>query len=331
MDLAETEEEFDMNSDMVLSGVRILGTGRALPSKCISNEDLSRIVDTDDAWIRSRTGIISRYQCDPDKGESCGSLAVEAARKAIEASGLPPEEIGAVITASSTADYALPSCACLIQKECGLSEDVMAFDLQAACTGFLFALGVARGLFAGLHKKKILLVGAEQLSRIVDYKDRSTCILFGDGAGAAVVEPSDGMFWQRSWSRGNIPALNCPGVGQERCRVSMQGNEVFRFAVNAMAQAIDQVLADAGKSMDEVDLVICHQANERIIRHVQKRYKGQEDKFYINIQKYGNTSAASIPLALDEARERGLVKPGMRLLLVGFGGGLTWSGALFEC
>ena len=317
----------ERNGTLKGKGIRIVATGRALPKKVITNDDLSKIVDTSDEWIVSRTGIKSRFQCED---ESCVSLAVEAAKKAMEAAGIDKNDVGAIICASSTSDHVFPAVASMIQSELGFPEELTAFDICAACTGFLFGLQTAQGLLNSIEKRYVLLVASEQLSRIVDYSDRGTCILFGDGAAAAVVTATDGQYVQKSWCRGNKEALSCAGVGMDNAHILMNGTEVFRFATTALAQAVEETLKEADKSIDDVDYIVCHQANERIIRHVQKKYPGREDRFFINIDKYGNTSAASIPIALDEMMEQKLLKRGMKVLCVGFGAGLTWSGALIE-
>lgn len=313
-----------------MRGIHIVGTGRALPEKILTNEDMSRLVDTSDEWIVTRTGIRQRHICGQ---ETCASLASEAAKKALQEAAekeqVRPEEIGAVVVATATSDYDFPSTACLVQKELGLSSETMAFDLAAACSGFLYGLEVCRGLLTDNRKKYVLLIGSEQLSKITDYTDRQTCILFGDGAGATVLRLDDSLYVHRAWSRGSSESLYCEGVGTDGAKLKMDGSEVFRFAVRAFTQGMEEVLMEAGVRLEEVDHVICHQANRRIIEHVMKKYPGQERKFYINIEHYGNTSAASIPIALDEMREKGMLKEGMRVLAVGFGAGFTWSGALF--
>lgn len=313
-----------------MRGIHIVGTGRALPEKILTNEDMSRLVDTSDEWIVTRTGIRQRHICGQ---ETCASLAATAAKKALQEAAekeqVRPEEIGAVVVATATSDYDFPSTACLVQKELGLSSETMAFDLAAACSGFLYGLEVCRGLLTDNRKKYVLLIGSEQLSKITDYTDRQTCILFGDGAGAAVLRLDDSLYVHRAWSRGSSESLYCEGVGTDGAKLKMDGSEVFRFAVRAFTQGMEEVLMEAGVRLEEVDHVICHQANRRIIEHVMKKYPGQERKFYINIEHYGNTSAASIPIALDEMREKGMLKGGMRVLAVGFGAGFTWSGALF--
>lgn len=312
---------------MAMQGIHIVATGRALPAKIVTNDDLSRMIDTSDEWIRSRTGIGQRYQCEAD---SCASLAIEAARIALFKAGIEKEEVGAVIVATTTADYAFPNTACLVQKALGLTKEVMAFDMTAACTGFLYGLNVSRGLLLGSNKKYVILIGAEQLSRILDYSDRSSCVLFGDGAAAAVLTLSDDLFVHKAWSDGDDKkeALSCLGAGNDNAHLFMNGKLVFRFAVCALRQGIDEVLSEAGLTIDNVDYIVCHQANERIIESVRKKYSGAAEKFYVNIEKYANTSAASIPIALDEMFEKGLLQSGMKILCVGFGAGFTWSSAL---
>ena len=308
-------------------GLHIVATGRCLPKKQLTNDMLSEMVETNDEWIRTRTGIHNRYQCEE---ESCVSLAAGAAAQAYERSGIAKDEIAVVIVASTTSDDMLPSAASMVAQRLELPEEILSFDISTACTGFLTGLAVARGLLLTNTKKYALVIGSEQLSRIVDYTDRGTCILFGDGAGAAVVELSDKPYLQKSWTRGNREMLYCAGVGQETQRIVMQGTEVFKFAVKVLQQGIDEILQEAQLTLSDIDFVICHQANERIIRHVQKKYKGLEDKFYINIADYGNTSAASIPIALDELVSSGRLREGMRILCVAFGAGLTWNSVYME-
>lgn len=321
-----------------MKGIRIVSTGRALPEKVITNDDMSKFVETSDEWITERTGIKQRYQCTT---ESTVSLALEAAKRAIAKAGIQKEKIGAVITATSTPDYIFPSVSCMLQQQLELSEEVTAFDISAACTGFLYGLQIAAGFVNSgcLMRPYILVIGSEQLSRIIDYTDRGTCILFGDGAGAAIISASDTAYVQRSFTRGSIPALNCMGVGREDNKLHMRGTDVFKFAVKALDQAMNEILKVSGICLDDVDYVVCHQANARIIDHVKKRYPGYESKFYMNIQNYGNTSSASIPIVIDELVENIVASEGenpddrkqLNLLCVGFGAGLTWSGALISC
>ena len=206
----------------------------------------------------------------------------------------------------------------------------MSFDISAACSGFLYGLDICRGLLSNAKKRFALVIGSEQLSRITDYTDRGSCILFGDGAGAALVELSDNLYVQRQWSRGDMEALRCPGVGNDNAKLFMQGNKVFKFAVTALQQGVAQVLADAGLTMEDINHVICHQANLRIIEHVQKKYPEHAEKFYVNIDRYGNTSAASIPIAMDEMRRSGILPDGSKVICIGFGAGFTWSAVLLE-
>lgn len=311
-----------------VKGIQIISTGIGVPKNKVTNDDLSKIVETDDEWISTRTGIKTRFKCEE---ESCSTLAIQAAKQAIERAGINKDDIGAIIVATSTPDYVFPSVACLVQKELEIPEEVIAFDLSAACSGFLFAMQTVHGLINNMDKPYALIVGSEQLSRIVDYTDRSTCILFGDGAGAAIIGKCEETFVAKSWSRGNIENLNCPGVGNNNSYISMKGSDVFKFAVTALAQAIEEVLKKANSTLDEIDYVVCHQANSRIIEHVKKKYPDFKDKFFMNIEKYGNTSAASIPIALDELVGSHSGEGVKKVLCVGFGAGLTWSGAIVNC
>ena len=310
-----------------MKGIQIVSTGKALPEEIITNDDLSRIVDTSDEWITTRTGIKKRYIC---RQENTTSLAVNAARNAVKQADINTDDIGAVIVATSTADNAFPSTAAIVQKELGLSENVLAFDLSSACTGFLHALNVGQALLNSTDYKYILLIGSEQMSKIIDYTDRSTCVLFGDGAGAVLIKAADNMYEQINYTRGNEDVLVCRGIGAQDSYVKMNGNAVFRFAVDVLKQGIDEILKKSDMTIENIDYIVCHQANERIISHVKKKYPGNEDKFYVNIAEYGNTSAASIPIVLDELAENGCLNKGRKLILAGFGAGLSWSCALIE-
>lgn len=318
-----------------MKGIHIISTGSAVPKCEYDNKVLSQMVDTSDEWIVTRTGIQNRYIC---KEETCLSLAENAARKALEkAQEMTGEDldtiksrIGFVLVGTSTGDYAFPSVACMTAKALGLSRNVMAFDLSAACSGFLYGLEMCRNYLSNHDKQLALLIGAEQLSRIIDYEDRSTCILFGDGAGAVLLESAEQDYYHLAGCDANIPALNCRGIGFEDNYVHMNGNAVFKFAVKILQENIDQILADQKLTLDDVDLVIPHQANARIIDSVKRKYKGYEEKFCMNIARYGNTSAASIPLLIDELFREGKLCAGMKVILVGFGAGLTWGSAYIE-
>ena len=325
-------------------GIRIISAGSALPARCVTNDDLSKVMETSDEWIRSRSGIGSRQYC--GEGESCLTLAAEAGRRAMRNGGVSPEEIRVIIAATSSGDYIVPSMAAMVQKELGIPEEVTAFDLGAGCTGFVLALAAARGILLGMEAEektgrnteagretrapKALVIGCEQLSSLLDRDDRGTAILFGDGAGAAVISLSDGLFCQKSWSRGDDHALRLGGVGRPDQHIRMQGQEVFRFAVHALKQGIDEVLAGTGLGMEDIDYVLCHQANARIIDHTARQYPGSAEKFLMNIETRGNTSAASVPILLSEAVERNTFQPGMKVILAAFGAGLTWSAILME-
>ncbi|MDY3281153.1 beta-ketoacyl-ACP synthase 3 [Dysosmobacter sp.] len=313
-----------------MNGIRIRGTGRCVPERTVTNSDLAKIVDTSDEWITTRTGIERRHHC---TGETHGALCAAAARRALERAGVGPEEIGGCIVATVTGETLVPSAACALQKELGLPEDIPCFDLNAACTGFLMGLHTMECLLTASRRRYGLVVGAEVLSRILDWTDRSTCILFGDGAGAAVVE------WNEEFDsisaelgvRGDDQVLRLPGVETGgHSYLTMDGKKVFKFAVEAVPECIDRVLRRTGKAVEDVDFFVFHQANARIIDLAVRKYRIPPEKYYKNIQEYGNTSAASIPIVLSELQEQGRVRSGSRVLLAGFGGGLTWGGALVE-
>ncbi len=311
-------------------GIKIVGTGRALPERVISNHELSQTVDTSDEWIRSRTGIGQRYQCENEENEK--TLAIAAAKEIIldacKKEFINKNEIGVVVVATSTAEYAFPSTACMVCSALDLDREVIAFDITAACSGFLYGLEIVRSLLAGSKKKYGLLIGSEHLTKILDMTDRTTCVLFGDGAAGALIRQDDSLYVHRAWAEGNLEALHCNGIGKEETYLHMDGKAVFKHAVKAFEQAITQVLAESEIELTDVDFFVTHQANERIIDYVRNRHKEVADKFYVNIDRYANTSAASIPIALDELFKEGKLKSGMKVLCVAFGAGFTWSGCL---
>ena len=314
-----------------MNAIKLLGTGRHVPSRCLTNDDLSRMVDTSDQWIRERTGIVTRYLCGEGEGNTASALA--AAKTAMDRAGVGPEDIGVCVAATFTPDHATPSLACELHQRLGLAETTPAFDVNAACTGFLHALETARCLLAAGHLRApcALVVGSEVLSRITDFTDRSTCVLFGDGAAAAVIRLTDNAPYACVLgARGDAQILRSGGAGAADRFIHMDGQAVFRFAVDAVPRCIGAVLAQAGMTLEEVDHVICHQANSRIIDYVVRKLKAPPEKFYKNMDRYGNTSAASIPIALDELLEKGLAREGQIALCVGFGAGLTWGGALLK-
>ena len=311
-----------------MNGLQILGTGRAVPEQNVTNDDLAQRVDTNDEWIVARTGIRERRFA---AGETLTDLTVEAARKAMERAGVQPQDIGLCITATVTPDRLFPSQACLIHQKLGLPEDCPAFDLSAGCTGFLFAMETAAAMLPRRNRPYALLVGGELLSRILDMDDRSTCILFGDGAGAAVVKTTENAPWfAQMGSRGDRDILWAWGPGQERPYLHMDGQGVFQFAIKTVPQVAKQLLEKAGLDKDQVDWYVPHQANHRIVESAAKRLKVPLERFYENMDRYGNTSAGSIPIALDEMVEKGLLQRGQWVMCLGFGAGLTWGGALFQ-
>lgn len=311
-----------------MEGIQIVATGRGLPEQSVTNDDLSKIVDTSDEWISTRTGIKSRYFC---KEEKNWQLALEAADKAIESAGIDRKDIGILIVATFTPDYAAPSVACILQKELGLDTNVAAFDLNAACSGFLYGLKVASDMLSGAKRPYALVIGSEQISTRLDMTDRNTCVLFGDGAGAALVKKvPDKTFVSILGADGSVEALGCTGLTAEKQHIYMDGKKVFKFAVQTIVEVTQDLLNEAGMAIEDIDYVVCHQANERIIKSAIKMLKAPEEKFFINLQNYGNTSAASIAIALDEMNEKGMLKPGMKIICVGFGAGFTWGGILLE-
>ena len=312
-----------------MNGLRLIATGGALPGRTVTNEDLSRVVDTSDEWITTRTGIRARHWC--TDGENAATLAIAAARQALQRSGLAPADIGCCVCATLSAPDATPSVACQVQAALGLPENRPALDVNAACSGFLYGTAVARGLLATLGGRYALVVGCEALSRLMDPADRSTCVLFGDGAGAAVFElTADPVPFALTLGARGSDAIHAGGPSRAgSAPITMDGRAVFRFAVDALPKCLNAVLTETGKTLDELDWVVCHQANSRIIDHCVRALKADPAKFYKNMERHGNTSAASIPVALNELAESGQLQPGQTLACIGFGGGLTWGGANF--
>lgn len=317
---------------------RIVGVGKYLPSKVLTNADLERMVETSSEWIVDRTGIRERRLAAED--ESTASMGTEAARMALQTAGLSPDQIDLIICATCSPDGMFPASASLIQEALG-AHHAAAFDINAACTGFLAAMATgAQFINAGVYER-VLVVGAEVLSRIIDWSDRGTCVLFGDGAGAIVLEKgetggvgpfvlkSDGSGARLLYARG--PASSRASVAEsEGFCIVMDGREVFKFAVRAMEEVTRQAIEQAGLTVEDIDFVVPHQANQRIISAVGKAMNLPPERMISNVEKYGNTSSASIPLALCEAWEAGRFKAGDRLALVAFGGGLVWGASLVE-
>ena len=310
-----------------MNGLKLLGTGYALPTRVLDNDAMTAYVETSDEWITTRTGIRQRHFC--GEGESTTTLAIEAARKALDDSGLDKSEIGCVIVATSSGEYVMPSTACLVHKALALREDIPVFDLGAACAGFLYAVDAARAMLLAHGGRAALVIGAEQMSQLLDMADRNTCVLFGDAAGAAVFAlDEDAEYAYVCGTRGDM-AIQVGGP-RRTLPMTMEGQNVFRFAVSTIPVTVDELLEKTGKTLDEVDWVICHQANQRIIDASVRRLGVPAEKFYKNLDRYANTSAASIPLALAEMKESGKLTSGQRVILVGFGGGLTWAGVMLR-
>lgn len=322
------------------SYAHIIGWGMAVPKRVLTNREISRMVDTTEEWIVSRTGIHERRIAGPQ--ETTASLGLAAARQAIEVADISPGEIDLIIVATSTPEHLFPATACIIQDALG-ARKAGAFDLLAACTGFVYALSLASQAIISGSMNTVLVIGSETLSRIVNWEDRGTCILFGDGAGAFVLRGSEqrgGVLSTLLRSDGSgADLLSVPAGGSrnplsiETLRdnlhtIQMNGSEVFRFATTAMVAACRQVVADAGLRMSEIDRIVPHQANERIVAAAARGLKLPVDRFVLNLERYGNTSTASIPIALCEAVAAGTIKPNTNIVFVAFGGGLTWGAAL---
>ena len=321
---------------------RITGTGSALPEKVLTNFDLEKMVDTTDEWIVARTGIRERRIA--VEGEYTSTFASAAALRALEMAGVAASEIDLIIVGTLSPDFPFPSTACIVQKDIG-ATNATCFDLSAACSGFIYALATAEKFIVSGSVKKALVIGAEVLSRIVDWTDRNTCLLFGDGAGAVVLEAvegengilsshmhSDGNYWDILYQKGcgsRNPATQ-QNLDDRLVYLTMHGNEVFKYAVRAMAEVALEALAANGLTSEDISLFIPHQANQRIVDSVGKRLSLSSDQVFVNLDRYGNTSAASIPIALDEAMRGGRVKEGDIVLLDAFGGGLTWGASLLR-
>ncbi len=332
---------------MTTRKVRITGTGSALPEKIVTNADLSKIVETTDEWITTRTGIKERRLASETTATS--DLSIQAAKQALAAAELPASELDVIIVATCTPDHFFPSVACLVQKALG-AKKAAAFDVSAACSGFLYALSVGKSLIESGAHKKTLIIGADLLSKFTDWKDRSTCVLFGDGAGAMVLEsdetngPSTSptiLAVDLGADGSETDILKIPGGGSRHPMseesfkefppyIHMDGKEVYKHAVTRMIETAGKALAKCGKKPEDLSLLIPHQANLRIIESIAKRMQLPMEKVFLNIHKYGNMSAATTIVALDEARRRGQLKAGDVVELIAFGAGLTWGAAVIQ-
>jgi 3-oxoacyl-[acyl-carrier-protein] synthase-3 len=322
----------------------ILGTGSYAPDRILTNEDISRMVDTSHEWILARSGIRERRIAAPDQATS--DLAVLAARRALEDAKVAVSEVDLLIVATITPDLTMPATACFVQHKLGIPSTAACLDVNAACSGFIYALDMACAMVASGRYKKALVIGAEKLSSVVDWQDRSTCMLFGDGAGAAVIGASDkpgiGLLGTKLGALGKDTDLLCIPAGGSRTPttpesvtrgdhfIKMKGREVFKLAVRVMEEAARDILEQHGVAAHQIGLVIPHQANLRIIDAIAQYLELPVERFFVNVDRYGNTSAASIPIALDEARRGGRIKEGDLTLLVAFGAGLTYGSALIR-
>jgi 3-oxoacyl-[acyl-carrier-protein] synthase III len=325
-----------------MMGTVILGTGSSLPKRIMTNKDLEAIVDTDDAWIHSRTGIKNRRI--GGAGEQTHELAAAASREALKMAGLSAEELDIIVVGTISSHMLMPSSACFVQMELG-ATNAFAYDINAACSGFIYGLDMADKYIRAQHNKKILVIGAETLSSRLNWNDRNTCILFGDGAGAAVLGHSDdkerGVIGSNHRSDGRLwkllhmhapPSTNpdLEVMDNTGSHIIMEGREVFKYAVRAMEDSVRGLLQQENISMDSIKLFIPHQANMRILNNLLDRLGFPEEKVFFNVSEYGNTSAASVPIALDEAHRQGLFTNGDIILLCAFGGGFTWGASLIK-
>lgn len=315
---------------------RILGTGSYLPEKMVSNDDLSKIVETSDEWIFKRSGIKNRHIA--ADGQTTSDLALEASKKALNAAGVTPEELGGIIVATTTPDLTFPSTAAILQAKLGIDTTCMAFDVQAVCSGFVYALATANGFFKAGMDKPVLVVGAEKMSSILDWTDRTTCVLFGDGAGAVVLgatdDNTDGIISTHLHADGRhcdlLKTTSGASTDDNVGKLTMEGKEVFKFAVDAMAGAVREAMEQNNLEPSDIDFLVPHQANIRIIEATAKKLGMTMDKVVTTLENQGNTSAASIPLALDHAVQSGDITRGQTLLLEAMGGGFTWGAALIQ-
>jgi len=321
---------------------KIVSTGSYIPEKVLTNKDLEKMVDTSDEWISTRTGIRRRHIARED--EAASNLAYEASVKALEKGGISPKELDMIIVATITPDMLFPATACILQDKLG-ARGIPAFDLEAACSGFLYALSIASQFIATGTYRTILVVASETLSKIIDWQDRNTCVIFADGAGAAILRPSeDGEGIISSYLGADGSGANLVGVPAGGSRkpasletvknrehyMKMRGNELFKRAIKVMVEAIDKVLEMSNLAYEDIDFFIPHQANIRIIQAVAKRVNLPMEKVYVNLHECGNISAASIAVALDQAVDEGKIKKGDKILLASFGGGLTWGSMIIE-
>ncbi|MPM54921.1 3-oxoacyl-[acyl-carrier-protein] synthase 3 [bioreactor metagenome] len=319
--------------------VIIEGLGKYTPAHLVTNDQLSEIIDTSDEWIYSRTGIKSRYI---SKGEDTSYMAAKAGEKALENANISPLDVDLLVVATCTPDMFTPSTACIVQSIIG-ADNALAFDISAACSGFIYGLDVAKAMMASNNYKHALVIGAENLSKSLDWEDRSTCVLFGDGAGAAVLSKSDNIGLMSSFCKSVGEKYECLTIGGNDVdspfvesktirdsKLRMDGGEIFKFAISVIVSSINKILEENNLDINDIDYIIPHQANVRIIQYAAKKLKVDMNKFYTNMEEYGNTSGASIPIALSDMSEKGLLKKDSKIILVGFGAGLTYGATLIN-
>lgn len=326
-------------------GAKVIGSGHAVPAQVLSNQDLANMVDTNDEWIQARTGIRERRIA--AEHEHSGTLALTAAQRALQDAKIAPNDLDLIIVCTFTPEMPLPSTACLLQHRLGITgKSVPAFDLAAACSGFMYGLATAQAFMQTGQYEHILVVGVETISRQTDYTDRGSCIIFGDGAGAVVLkksnDPTQGLVYTKMCADGGgWELLQTPGGGSahpptpemlahKKQYIRMKGREVYKFAVTRMQELIDDAVAAVGITPDEIGMVVPHQVNQRIIDSAVEKLKLPKERVYVNIDRFGNTSAASVPIAFDEARKLGRIKPGDWVIMVAFGAGLTWGSAVIK-
>lgn len=321
---------------MINTGIKAVAS--YVPARVVTNDELSQVVDTNDEWITSRTGICRRHL---STGENTSQFCINIGKKLIDKTGIKPEEIDLIIVATITPDYATPSTSCIVQKELGCIN-AFAFDVSAACSGFVYSLSIAdKFIKSGLYKN-VLVFGAETLSKITDWTDRSTCVLFADGGGGALLEPREGagIITEDLHAKGDDISLTgrhhvvenmvCKDVEKGNPYLIMDGRAIFNFATRVVPNSVNKILEKSGLGLEDIKYIIPHQANSRIIDVVARKLKADINKFYINVDEYGNTSAASIPIALSEMSSKGLLEKGDRIIITGFGAGLTWGSMLIE-
>lgn len=312
-----------------MKGLHIVATGRYAPEKIVTNDDLSQIVDTSDEWIYTRTGMKKRHFCSGEEGNVF--MASEAAKQALEKAQIDPEQIGALVVATFSGDYFVPSTACLVQKQLELPDDMICFDLNAACSGFVFGMETVRGLLLQSEKRYAILIGSEVISKKLDMSDRGTCILFGDGAGAVILELDENRGYTSIMGcHGDEQVIYCESGEDTSRKVHMDGQTTYKFAVSTVPSLIKRTVEKAGLTLDDIGYFVCHQANVRIIDAIARTLKQPREKFFVNIEEYANTSAASVAIALSDLDDSGLCKPGQKVLLAGFGAGKTWGAIVID-